>query len=319
MITVIIPNYNGLEHLKICLPSLKKQTVQNFNLIIIDNDSSDSSDKYIKSLFPRCILITKTENTGFATAVNDGIKIVIEKKISEFILLLNNDIELTENFLEIGINTFRENPEASSVAVKMLSYYNRNIIDDCGDFIKSSGGSPFARGHGETDKGQYDKPEYIFGACAGAAFYRTDLFREVGLFDEIFFAYYEDIDLSFRAQLQGKKCFYQPKAVCFHIRGGTSSVATHGFQTEMCERNLVLMRFKNYPLLLYILYQPLFFLARVKRYYGFLRHYSLKILLKALKGYLAGLLKIPYVFHERLRIQKSRILTVREVRKLFSK
>ncbi|MCX7878874.1 MAG: glycosyltransferase family 2 protein [Ignavibacteria bacterium] len=319
MITVIIPNYNGVGHLRICLPSLKKQTVNDFRLIVIDNGSTDSSVDYILSQFPECILIKKNYNSGFASAVNDGIKKAFEIENSAYILLLNNDIELKENFLEVGLKTFREFPDISSVAVKMLNYQNREIIDDCGDFIKKNGGSPFARGHGEKDIGQYDKSEYIFGACAGAAFYKTDLFRKVGLFDEDFFAYYEDIDFSFRAQLTGRKCLYQPEAVCYHIRGGTSSVATYGFQTEMCERNLVIMRFKNYPLSLYILYQPLFFLARMKRYYGFAKNSSLKIMLKAVRGYLRGLLKIPSKLSERIRIQKSRTISTKEVMELFSK
>ena len=201
----------------------------------------------------------------------------------------------------------------------MLNYYNREIIDDCGDFIKSGGGSPLARGHGEKDTGQYDKTEYIFGACAGAAVYRSDIFKDTGFFDESFFAYYEDIDFSFRAQLFGHKCLYQPQAVCYHKRGGTSSVATHGFQTEMCERNLVLMRLKNYPLSTYIFYQPLFFIARIKRYYSFIRFHSFELFLRALKGYLRGMLLLITKIPERFRIQSKRKVGSSYINSLFVK
>jgi hypothetical protein len=201
----------------------------------------------------------------------------------------------------------------------MLNYYDRSIIDDCGDFIKGNGGSPLARGYGEKDEGQYNNEEFIFGACAGAAFYKRDLFEKVGLFDETFFAYYEDIDFSFRAQLMGYKCLYQPKAVCYHKRGGTISIATEGFQTELCERNLVLLRIKNYPLHIYLLNQPFFFAARLKRYFIFLTCHSFIIFLRAIKGYLRGLFLLPFMIKKRKYIQRTKVISNEQVRALFVK
>jgi GT2 family glycosyltransferase len=217
------------------------------------------------------------------------------------------------------VDTFNTKPNVSVVAVKMLNYFNRDIIDDAGDFIKANGGSPLARGNGQKDIGQYDSPEYIFGACAGAAFYKKEVFEKAGFFDEDFFAYYEDIDFSFRLQLMGHKCFYQPEAVCYHKRGGTSSVATHGFQTEMCERNLILMRIKNYPLSILILYQPLFFIARLKRYYSFIRFHSLTIFLRAVRGYLRGSALSLFQIPKRFRIMKDKNVSASYIKSLFSK
>lgn len=319
MISIVIPNYNGVEHLKTCYDSLKKQSYNDFTVILSDNGSKDNSIAYTKEQFPDAAVIEIGYNSGFAKAVNEGIKYSLKNTNAEYILLLNNDIELAPGFLQTAVDSFARNPEASILAVKMLNYYERSKIDDCGDFIKSGGGSPFARGHGETDNGQYDKSEYIFGACAGAAFYKSGIFKSVGFFDETFFAYFEDIDFSFRAQSAGFKCLYEPKAVCFHKRGGTSSVATHGFQTEMCERNLVLMRLKNYPLSVYILYQPLFFIARVKRYYLFIRDYPFVIFLRGLKGYIRGSLLAVTKLGERFKIQKSRKVTTQYIKSLFAK
>lgn len=319
MISVVIPNYNGLENLRTCYESLKKQTYGQFQLILVDNGSKDDSVKYTGEVFPGAAIIKLGYNSGFAKAVNEGIKHSISKLNSEYILLLNNDIELNPDFLEKGLRAFEFNPDASIVAVKMLNYYKRDVIDDCGDFIKGSGGSPSARGHGEKDTGQYDREEYIFGACAGAAFYKSSIFNEVGFFDESFFAYYEDIDFSFRAQLLGFKCFYEPAAICYHKRGGTSSVATHGFQTEMCERNLVLMRYKNYPLSLYILYQPLFFIARLKRYYSFIRFHSFSIFLRGFKGYVRGEFMLWTKITQRYKIQRSRKVPTAYIKSLFVK
>ncbi len=319
MISIVIPNYNGSEHLKTCYASLKKQTMQDFVVILADNGSKDDSVEFTKEQFTDSVTTEIGYNSGFAKAVNEGIKYSLKHFNSNLILLLNNDIELEASFLEIAQKSLNSDSNASILAVKMLNYFNRDIIDDCGDFIKANGGSPLARGNNEKDIGQYDKPEYIFGACAGAAFYKKEVFEDIGLFDETFFAYYEDIDLSFRAQLAGYKCLYEPNAVCYHKRGGTSSVATHGFQTEMCERNLVLMRIKNYPLSIYMLYQPLFFIARLKRYYSLLRFHSFTVLARAIKGYLRGTFLLTSKLPARSKIQKNRKVTANYIKGLFVK
>ena len=317
MINIIIPNYNGLEHLKTCYDSIKKQSFKEYAVILVDNNSSDGSVNFTKEIFPDSVVLELDKNYGFAKAVNEGINFSLGAADCKFILLLNNDMELDPDFIKTGIETLEKINDASMVAVKMLNYFDRSIIDDCGDFIKGKGGSPAARGHGEKDVGQYDEEEYIFGACAGAAFYKKEIFQKIGIFDEDFFAYYEDIDFSFRAHLAGYKCFYQPKAVCYHKRGGTSSVATHGFQTEMCERNLVLMRIKDYPLITYILYQPLFFAARIKRYYLFIKDHSFAVFLNAVKGYLRGLGLLLFQIPKRLKIQSERKVSISYIKSFF--
>jgi hypothetical protein len=293
--------------------------MQDFVVILADNGSKDDSVKNTKEQFPDAVTIEIGYNSGFAKAVNEGVKYSLKHFNSNLIFLLNNDIELEDNFFEIAQNSLNSGLNASILAVKMLNYFNRDMIDDCGDFIKANGGSPLARGNNEKDTGQYDKQEYIFGACAGAAFYKKEVFEDIGLFDETFFAYYEDIDLSFRAQLAGYKCLYEPKAVCYHKRGGTSSIATHGFQTEMCERNLVLMRIKNYPLSIYLLYQPLFFIARLKRDYSFIRFHSFTIFARAIKGNIRGSFLLITKLPARFNIQTNRKVTTNYIKGLFVK
>jgi GT2 family glycosyltransferase len=317
MVTVIIPNYNGEAHLRTLLPSLLNQTYKEFRLILADNGSSDDSGEYLKSQVPDSIIIRMGKNLGFAKAINEGIRYSLKNLDSKFILLLNNDIELEPDFISSGIRAFENHPDISFVAAKMLNYYNRDIIDGCGDTIKLNGGSPIARGFGEKDKGQYDTGEYVFGVCAGAGFYKTELFKTAGLMDEKFISYYEDFDLSFRAELMGFKAYYEPKAVCYHKRGATSEKFTRGYQTEMCERNLVLLRFKNYPISLYLLYQPLFLFSRIRRIVFFYRDYSFKVFFSAIKGYLKGILLIPRYIPERRRIQKTKKVSVKDLRSLF--
>ncbi|MDQ3021928.1 MAG: glycosyltransferase family 2 protein [Bacteroidota bacterium] len=297
MISIIIPNYNGFVHLKTCFDSLANQSYQAFNIILVDNNSIDNSVKFAEQNYPKVKVIKLNYNTGFAKAVNEGIKICDTK----FILLLNNDTECDKNFLSEMLNGFKDE-SVGSVAGKMLNFYNRNIIDDAGDFLKSRG-SPYARGFEESDKGQFDKEEYIFGACAGAAMYRAEVFKRIGYFDEDFFAYYEDVDFSFRMQLAGYKCFYNPKAICYHKRGATTG-SKSGFQTMLCEKNLIALRIKNYPFPILLKSLPFFMIVRIKRYYLFLTRHSFSLFLSAIKGYFKGIKEIPKSFRKRGAIQK---------------
>ncbi len=299
MISIVIPNYNGLVHLKACFDSLKNQSQKDYIIVLVDNNSSDDSVKFTMQNYPEVKIVKLNYNTGFAKAVNEGIKICD----TEFILLLNNDTECDQDFLNEMLSGFKEK-DVGSVAGKMLNYFDRKIIDDAGDFIKSRG-SPYARGFEEPDNGQYEKEEYIFGACAGAALYRSEIFKKVGYFDEDFFAYYEDVDFSFRMQLAGYKCFYNPRAVCYHKRGATTGSRT-GFQTMLCEKNLIALRIKNYPLSTFLKGLPFFMIVRIKRYYLFLTRHSFSLFMSAVKGYLKGLAGIPKSLKKRGEIQRSK-------------
>ncbi len=322
MISIVIPTYNGVEHLQSCFDSLLKQNINSvrgklkidFRVILVDNGSVDNTLEFVGLNYPEIEIIKLDKNYGFAKAVNDGIKFSLLDNNVTHILLLNNDIECEESFLENMLNGFIED-NVGSVASKMLNFYNRNKIDDVGDYIKLYG-SPYARGHAEIDNGQYDKPEFVFGACAGAAMYKREVFEKAGYFDEDFFAYYEDVDFSLRLRMFGYVCYYNPKAVCYHKRGATSSYNS-GFQLMLCEQNLVSLRMKNYPLTTYLKLQPLFTAARIKRYLRFVLNKEYTLLFKAVEGYLKGLLSLPKSIKKRDRLLKTVNITGREFEKLF--
>lgn len=303
MISIVIPNFNGVQHLKTCFDSLRKQTYKDYKIVLIDNNSSDDSINFTLTNYSEVEVVKMDYNTGFAKAVNEGIKHSVKNKDVQFIFLLNNDTECDENLLTEMVSGFKTN-DTGSVACKMIDYNDRSKIDDAGDFIKAKG-SPYARGYQEEDKGQYDKPEYIFGACAGAAMYKAEVFDKAGLFDEDFFAYYEDVDMSFRLQLMGYKCYYNPKAICYHKRGATTSTKL-GFQTMLCEKNLIALRVKNYPMSILIKSLPFFLLVRVKRYLIFLFRHSPSLFFSAVKGYFKGLLELPKSMRKRPEIQKKK-------------
>jgi GT2 family glycosyltransferase len=310
MISIVIPNYNGKHHLKDCFDSLIAQTYKDFEIILVDNNSKDGSIEFTMQNYPQVMILPMRYNTGFAKAVNEGIK----HATGEYVLLLNNDTECEKNFLNEMLKGFKTE-DIGCVACKMINFYDRTKIDDAGDFIKAKG-SPYARGYSETDAKQYDKEEYIFGACAGAAIYKKEIFQTVGYFDEDFFAYYEDVDFSFRMQLEGYKCLYNPKAICYHKRGATSS-STSGFQTMLCEKNLVALRIKNYPTSLLIKWFPFFALVRMKRYYLFWRDHSFSLAVSGFKGFLKGLAEIPKSLKKRKGIQKNKKADTKYIESLF--
>jgi GT2 family glycosyltransferase len=314
MISIVIPNLNGIEHLKVCYESLAKQSYLDFRILLIDNNSTDKSIEFTRKYFPDIEIIVNKYNYGFAKAVNIGITRALEFENTDFILLLNNDIECDENFLLEMLNGF-VSEEVGSVACKMMNFYNRDKIDSAGDFIKKRG-SPYARGHNQIDKGQFNKPEYIFGACAGAVLYKSDVFKKVGLFDEDFFAYFEDVDLDFRMHLMGYKCFYNPRAICYHKRGATT-ISREGYQAMLCEKNLIALRIKNYPLPVLFKYQPYFIAGRIRRYYRMLRDISFKTFFMAFKGYFLGLFESPKFFLKRKKIHNSKIISNKDFEKLF--
>lgn len=302
--SVIIPNWNGVRFLKVCLESLSKQSYRDFEVIIVDNGSTDESISYIKKEFPRFKVIALEGNFGFARAVNVGIK----KAGGDFIALLNNDTETDKNWLKYILKATQNHPKAAFFASKMLDYKRRDIIDSCGDAMTWCGRS-YNIGEGNNDSTNYREEKYIFGACAGAAAYRKEFFDRIGHFDEDFFAYLEDIDLDFRAQLMGMKCLFVPDAIVYHIGSATAGRGS-GFAFQQMVRNHLLLILKNYPLKslirhsVKILYSELRLLAAAKRE-NYLREYG-----NAIKGALACL---RTVLAKRSIIQRNIVISHEEL------
>ena len=213
-VCIIIPNYNGRDHLRLCCESILRQSFKDFNVTIVDNASSDDSLEFLSVNYPKFRVIRNSKNVGFAAAVNAGIKATS----SEFIALLNNDTELDSQWLKHLVNSLEMDSTADFAASKMLDFSKRDIIDSAGDGLNVIF-NPIARGTGMRENEFRNDRKYIFGSCAGAALYRLKLFEIIGYFDEDFFAWFEDADFNFRAQISGYKCIYIPSAVCYHKRG----------------------------------------------------------------------------------------------------
>lgn len=239
-LSVIIPNWNGKHLLKICLPSLKRQTFKDFEVVIVDNGSKDGSIEYIEKYFPEVKLIKLEDNIGFAPAVNLGLKICV----GEMMVLLNNDTEVDKDCLKNLVKASKRK-DISFIAAKILNFKNRKLIDSAGDYIDAVGHADNF-GRGEKDSEKFNKPGPLFLATAGGSLFKREVFEKIGFFDHEYFAYMEDVDFCLRAQLAGIKGWYEPKAVIYHIHKATSS-KNPGFTEYLQYRNMTLTVLKSFP------------------------------------------------------------------------
>ena len=275
-VSVVIPNFNGIAFLDSVLASLEGQTLSNFEVILVDNGSTDGSCSFVTANYPWVHLIELSENFGFCGAVNAGIRAAK----APYVLLLNNDTEVKEDFVEEMLAAIRRHKNAFSCGARMVQYHDRDRLDDVGNYYCALGWS-FARGRGK-DIHAYETEDKIFSACAGAAIYRKKIVEKIGYFDEEHFAYLEDTDIGYRARIYGYENWYAPKAIVYHVGSGTSGSRYNQFKTRYSSRNNIYLIYKNMPLLQIILNLP--FLA-----VGFL----IKFLFFAIKGmgkeYAAGI------------------------------
>lgn len=256
MITIVIPNYNGNKYLKQCLDSVYIQDYKDIEVILIDNASTDGTYEWIKA-YKNIRYKQLDKNYGFSCAVNEGIKLAK----GEYILLLNNDTVLCKGFLEEMIYVIEKDCKIFGVSSKMIQYYNQGLIDDAGDEYTIIGW-PYKRGDGKTIN-EFEKEERIFSACAGAALYRKKVFEKIGYFDEHFFAYMEDIDISYRANIYGYKNMYAPKARVYHIGSATSGGIYSDFKLRLSARNSIYVPYKNMPCIQLIINLPFLVLGMI--------------------------------------------------------
>lgn len=267
--TVVIPNFNGIKYLKDCLNSLKECKPFDFEIIVVDNGSTDGSVELMENEFKDIRIIKLSENTGFAYAVNRG----IEAAATEYVLLLNNDIVVRENFVKALETAIDKDDKIFSVNSRMLSMADESVLDGTGDYYCALGWA-YAFGKGKSAGNFRTKKCNIFSACGGASIYRKAVMEKIGLFDEAHFAYLEDIDIGYRARIEGYRNIYEPEAVCLHAGSGFSGSRYNDFKIRLSARNSIYIVYKNMPLLQIIINLP-FLMA------GFL----VKILFFVTKGF----------------------------------
>lgn len=299
---VVIPNWNGADRLRPCLDSLKNQS-QPHRVVVVDNGSVDNSVELIEKGYPDTILIKHRKNKGFAGGVNPGLRLAL-KDGAKYAALLNNDAVADKDWLKQLVGLLDKNSGAG-IATSKICDAEKTHLDSTGD-LYTVWGLPFPRGRGERYTDKYDADTRVFGASGGASLYRSKMLREIGLFDEDFFAYYEDVDISFRAQLAGWKIGYVPKAVVYHEIGATSSTI-RGFTTYQTLKNLPWLMWKNVPWRLMWRVWPRFSLAYWGMIFSALRRGQLG---PVFKGLLVTTVLMPKKLVQRHKIQSNRKVSI---------
>lgn len=295
----VVLNYNGWQETLPCIDAILEQSYQNFHIILIDNGSHDESLEKLTRFdsHERITFIKQPENLGFAGGVNVGIRHAIEHDYP-YIVLLNNDATIAKNWLEILVSTMQKT--GASVVTGLLLESSGKKIESTGDSY-SRWGLPFPRQRDEPVSAARES-EFVFGGTAGASLYKTELFKDIGLFDETFFAYFEDTDISFRTQLAGHKAYYEKAALAYHDHGTTSGKMP-GFTVLQTFKNLPTFFWKDVPTRWLITTGVRFFACYWLMYVRAVLRGQFAV---ATKGVLGSLRHFPHAIKERFRIQRKR-------------
>lgn len=312
-VAIVVLNYRGIEDTRTCLASLSQLSYPNFTIVAIENGSHDGSVVEFRKLesqyADKLVALYNETNLGFAGGVNTGIRWALEHDY-DLIALFNNDATADPEWLTKLSKRLNDTPEAS-IATGLLLHKGGETIDSTGDWY-SIWGLPFPRNRGDHSV-HAPKSGMTFGATGGATLYRAELFRTIGLFDERFFAYYEDVDISFRTQLTDRKVIYEADALAYHKQGATSSKMP-GFAVYQTFKNLPLLFWKNVPLGLMPLIAPRFLLAYILIYGNTFTHRSGW---PATKGLLRSLTLLPHAFRQRRHIQANKCASNRYIKDLL--
>jgi len=307
-VSVIVVNWNGQSLLQECLGALHRQTYRHFEIIFVDNGSTDASVALVRAQFPEVRVMALGDNKGFAGGNLEGFKVAH----GAFIALLNNDTCVTEQWLEHLIQPMRDNPNVGLCASKLL-VAGTDMINSAGDGITTAGVG-YNRGSGKNRR-WYEHQEPVFGPCGGAGLYRRTMLEDIGFLDEEFFLNDEDTDLNFRAQLAGWRCCYVPTAVVDHKINGTIGRLSD-LHVYYHVRNLECLWVKNMPLGLMLRFAHHKLVHEIGSFcYLCLRHGKWR---PFFHGKVDAMKLLPVMLEKRRAIQRTKRLSNHDVRKLLT-
>jgi GT2 family glycosyltransferase len=298
--SVIIPNWNGAQHLPACLNALRSQTFRDFEVIVADNASKDDSRALLARDYPEVRVIALESNLGFTGACNAGLRAAA----GAILILLNNDTEADPHWLAELVAAFERYPRAGFIASKMLLFDRRNTLHTAGDFFRTNG-TPGNRGVWQKDEGQFAEGP-VFSANGGSAAYRRAMLDRIGLLDDDFYFSCEDVDLAWRAQLAGWQCVYAPRAVVYHQLSASGGGVTASFHDG---RNFIYLLVKDVPDVVWRRHWRAVIAAQLQITWEALRAWRGAAARARLRGQLAGLLGIPKMLAKRRAIQATRTVS----------
>lgn len=304
-ITAAILTYNGRHLLEATLPSFIAQTEADVRILVVDNGSSDDTLQWLGEQWPDVGVVALPKNVGVTAALNSA----LAAADAELVGLFNNDIELAPDCLAELLRALREHPEAAAAGPKLLGYDDRGTIDGAGD-VYAWVGAGSRRGHGERDRGQFETPCAIFGICGAAVVFRREALAAVGPFDDAFFAFYEDVDWSFRAQLAGFQIRYVPTAIAYHMASATLGRGMTDFTRYHTTRNAIWVVAKDWPVAAILRHAHQLVHLQLANLASALRARRMTVQLRAWRDALRGL---PAMLRKRRVVQRSRTVGVREL------
>jgi len=327
LVSVVVPNWNGKEYLRDCIASLRKQTYNNLEIIVVDNASTDDSVEYLLKNFPETKVIKHSKNFGFGAANNTGIRAAQGK----YIMMLNNDTRLEPRCIDELRKSIDKDEKIGACASKILLEHENNSLDAAGITICLDG---LSIGRGRLESGdKFNDEEEVFFASGCACLYKKEMLEDIRLnneiYDEDFFAYADETDMGWRAQLAGWKCIYNPKAVVHHLHSASSSNYS-SFKAFLVERNRIWVAVKNFPISFLILgifytilryfYQALGALTGKGAAGKFTEEANKSKLIKILiKAYISAFLGLPKMLKKRGEIMKKKRISNREIYTLLKR
>src|SRR5687768_15204560 len=300
VVSVLIVSWNSAANLSRCLDALRVQVFKDFELIIVDNGSTDNSIDSIQQLDLPIRIQQLQKNDGFTTANNIGARL----SRGRWLVLLNADAFPEPDWLEQLVKAAQDNPQFTSFSSRQIQANTPEFLDGAGDAYHVSG-LAWRQYLGYPSRDYGHEPLELFSPCAAAAMYLREAFLEVRGFDEDFFSYFEDIDLGFRLQLRGYRCLYVPKATVHHIGSATFGERSD-FAFYHAHRNLIWTFVKNMPSAMFWRYLPAHFIANII----YLVYYTLRGRGRVLwRAKYDALKKLPKFVRKRREIQRNNRVT----------
>jgi GT2 family glycosyltransferase len=298
-VSIVIVNWNGKHHLTVCLSSVRRQTYRDFELILVDNGSTDGTVEWVRAEYPEVRVVALETNQGFCGGNNAGIRVAQ----GEYVVLLNNDTEVAADWLAELVHHVSQDPGIAACDSKILYFDHRDTIWSAGSNYTIAGSAEF-RGQGRKDA-EFVEPAEVFAAVACSAIYPRRVLEEIGELDQDFFAGYEDVDWSFRARLRGYRVLNVPSSRVYH-----KVSATHEYNSPLYvyngQRNVLTVFLKNMPGRFLLKYAVLHLVYTAGSLLFFARAGRLAAFLRAKRD---AIRQLPRTWRKRRKIQGSRSIT----------
>ncbi len=307
-VSVIVLNYNGREFLDDCFRSLSNLDYLSYEVIMVDNASTDGSVRYVRERFPWVRVVGLASNCGFSRGNDVG----VEHACGKYVAFLNNDIEVEPTWLSELVEGIEEDEKIASCGSKMLFYERRNYVNHAGGAVTITGAG-YDIGFMMEDKKDYNKPKFVGCTSGGAMLVRKDVFCKLGGFDPDYFAYFEDVDFCLRAWIAGYKVKYMPTSVVYHKFGGSFGTDSSPFKMFLYQRNRLYNIAKNFELRNFVLATLTSITYDAYKISRFLLHGNVTMALSIIHGSLSFINNLRRVIEKRRAIQDAREISDREL------